>query len=873
MTRSTRSGHGDDEARRRDDVERLFAEALALRPEDRSEFIERVCAGDAQLRAELVSLLDHAATGEAFFDRLAQVVIPSESPPGPIVGPYRILACVGTGGMGAVYRARDTRLNRDVALKFLPASAGAAPDSEERLLVEARAAASFEHPNVCTVHEIGATADGRPFIAMAFYEGETLKERLRRGPLLWGEAIDIATQIARGLGAAHAHGIVHRDVKPGNTMLTPDGTVKLLDFGLAKVADVNLTRPGTTPGTIAYMSPEQVRGDAVDARSDLWSLGVVLYEMLAGVHPFRGGNDRVLIQAILHDAPASLRQSGAAVPRSLVRVIERLLEKDAGDRYRSADELLADLATIAAGGAHRPAGAGVQRVPLRRRKALIAGTPAVVLGAFALGLWLNDRAGVQRSNVATDGTVGSGGAVSLPKTIAVLPFANLSRDAQDDDFSDGLAEELIGALSRVRTLRVAARTSAFAFKDQTRDIREIGNALNVGAIVEGSVRRTGSRIRVEARLIGVEDGLHLWSDAYDRELTDIFEIQRDLALNIARALRAELTAADVNRLGRRPTANADAFALYLKGRHFWYQRTPAGYQRAIEYFERAIAADPQFAEPHAGLGAIYALQAMAGAANAPEMRDRARSAVERALSLADDLAEAHAVHGLYLHAFAWDIDAAERELVRAVELDPGYATARVYLGNLLAATGRLDEAIAHKLRAVEVDPLAPSQSESLAFTLLRAGRPDEALKHVGNALELDSTYWRAHAVLGLYHELSGRFDDAIDTYRRANALAGATIHRTRADIARALALGGRRQEARRLIPEIEAEAATTGIIEPAVATALAAVGDLEAAFAWLERSYEQRHPHLPFITGDARFAALFDEARFTDLMRRVGMVR
>lgn len=870
---STRGGGRD----RRNHAERLYEQARALPPEGRTGFLERACGQDRALRAELASLLEHAEAAEELFDHLAEAVIPQRLPPTSTVGHYQIQDCIGVGGMGAVYRARDTRLNRDVALKFPPLYVGAVPDAEERLLMEARAAAALEHANVCTVHEIGETEEGRPFIAMAFYEGETLKERLVRGPLPPTEAVDLAAQIARGLGAAHAHGIVHRDVKPGNIMLTPDGTVKLLDFGLAKVIDLSLTRPGMTPGTVAYMSPEQARGDAVGPRSDLWSLGVVLYEMLTGVHPFRGGNDRAVIQAILHSTSESVRKRQAGMPRWLERVVDRLLEKDAGARYASADQLLADLASASVTSPVRiSVPAPRDAFSWRRREARIAVASFAIVLLSGAAVWLAGRGaapGAATAGLEALTKAASDRPVDGTKTIAVLPFTNLSRDPEEDYFSDGLTEELIGVLSRVRALRVAARTSAFAFKGANRDIREIALALRVGTVLEGSVRIDGDRVRVAAQLINAEDGFHLWSETYERELTDIFAIQRDLALSIASALEAELTPAERERLRRRPTVSPEAFALYLKGRHFWNQRTRIGYERAIEYFQQAIDVDSQYAGAHAGLAAVYSLQGLSGALGPGEARERMRGAVLEALELDDGLAEAHAVLGLYLHAFEWDAEGAERSQLRAIEVDPSYATARHYYGNLLSAMGRLEEAVAQKTRAVELDPLNPALSETLAFTLLRAGRVDEALQHVRNALELDSTYWRAHAVLGLFYETSNRLEQAIRSYERANELAGATIHRTRPDIARVLARAGRKQEARQVLAQQQAEAARTGMGEPSVATALIELGAVEEAFGLLERAYQQRHPHLPFIAGDPRFARFEDEPRFIDLMRRVGVWR
>jgi TolB-like protein/Tfp pilus assembly protein PilF len=450
---------------------------------------------------------------------------------------------------------------------------------------------------------------------------------------------------------------------------------------------------------------------------------------------------------------------------------------------------------------------------------------------------------------------------------------NFSPDSGEEYFSDGLAEELIGALARIDALRVAARTSSFAFKGRTGDVREIGEALNVATVLEGSLRRDGERLLVTVQLIDVADGFHLWSETYERRFTEIFDLQRDLALQIAAALEAELTPGERARLASRPTEHLEAYTSYLKGRHFWNSRTPIGYQRALDYFERATALDPEYAEAWAGLAGVYALQGLAGAVEADSARPLARTAALRAIELDGGNAEAHTVLGLYLHTYEWDAAAAEHEFLQAIALDPGNALARQSYGNLLGVMGRIDEALEHKQRAVDLEPLVPALSETLAFTLIRAGRLDEARRHVQNALELDSTFWRAHAVTGLIHEQLHQHDDAIRAYERANELARASMHRTKADIARVLARSGRRDEARRLVGELRAEAESTGVYEPSVATVLLALGDPDASFAWLDHAFRQRHPHLAFIGGDARFAGFDREPRFGDMMRRVGLWR
>lgn len=874
---SASSSRTDGDARR-DRAELLFEQARALPAAERARFIERACHADDALRDELTELLAHADAAERFFARLSLLVTQPKVEPVMVAGRYEIRSCIGTGGMGAVYRAHDMRLQRDVALKFLPPQFHAGLAAEEQLLREARSAAALEHANICTVHEIGETDDGRAFISMAYYDGETLKQRLQRGPIPLAEAVDIARQLARGIAAAHTHGIVHRDVKPGNVMLVAGGGVKLLDFGLARLADADASRPGMTPGTIAYMSPEQASGGTIDLRSDLFSLGVVLYEMIAGVHPFRAGHPYAVIQAVRHDPAEPLSRHAPTAPRALESIVMRLLEKNPDARHDSAAALIDDLEGVTRTSAESVTRASAERVAesvtrapgaaRRRRMAL----PAVgVLSIIALS-WLafsvvngDDAAapaGVTNATIA---------AASLPtaRTIAVLPFTNMSGDASQDYLVDGLTEELIGALSKVGALRVVARTSAFAFKDQNRDIREIGRALDVGTILEGSVQTSGDRMRVRAQLISVEDGLHLWSDSYDREVTDIFTAQRDLALLIAAALETNLTQSERARVAQRPTTNGEAYALYLKGRHFWNQRTPDSFRRAAGYFSQAIEVDPQFAAAHAGLAGVTSMQGLAGMLAPTVAHDRMRASARRAVQLDDQLAEGHAVLGAYLHVYEWDVDAAERAQLRAIELDPRLITAHYFYGNLLRATGRLDEAIEQYRIAIDLDPLDPTLSERLGRTLVLAGRPEEARAHFLDALDLDSLFWWPHGGLGTYHEAAGHWDEALAAYRRAHQLGGRMLP----EIGRVLARSGNEREARSVLAQLERETSSTGLHEPMVATVLFALGDVDAAMMWLEHSVAERHPLLRFMPGDPSFTALEAEPRYMELLRRIGLRR
>jgi TolB-like protein/DNA-binding SARP family transcriptional activator/Flp pilus assembly protein TadD len=456
-----------------------------------------------------------------------------------------------------------------------------------------------------------------------------------------------------------------------------------------------------------------------------------------------------------------------------------------------------------------------------------------------------------------------------PKAIAVLPCTNLSRDPEEEHFSDGLTGELTGVLAQVHSLQVVARTSAFAFKGENRDVREIGRALAVGTLVECSVRRAGERVRVTAQLIDAVDGFHLWADTYEREGTDVFAIQSDLALRIVRALEAELTPAERERIARRPTTSPEAHALYLKGRYFWNQRTSSGYARAIEYFERAIQLDPGYAAAYAGLAYVHSMQGLSGVLSPAESTERTRAAALQALELDDELAEAYTVLGGYYHAHAWDSEAAERAHLQALALDPSYPTARHWYANFLSSIGRLEEAIEQMRKAVELDPLDPHLSGRLGSLIVAAGRPEEALEHIRNALELDSTFWQAQESLGYYYETTGQFEEAVRAHRRAAELAG-TNSIARVGLARILALAGMKNEARRILGELQAEAERTQLYTPGVAWVLVALDDREGALEWLERSYQQKHPNLRFI-GRSIDPRLAIDPRYLDLRYRIGL--
>jgi serine/threonine-protein kinase len=613
------------------------------------------------MRGELDSLLAAHEQAGSFLDR-PPATEPSEPGTGARLhagtrlGPYEIVDLLATGGMGEVYRARDHRLGREVAVKTLPSASLADPSRRRRFDQEARAAGALNHPNILAVYDVGTEADG-PYVVCELLEGDTLGGRLRGrpGPLPVAEAFALARQIAAGLAAAHEKGIVHRDLKPANVFVTADGRAKILDFGLAKWLPAagppeatDATRPGTLLGTVGYMSPEQLRGEPADRRSDIFSFGTVLYEMLSGRRAFGGGSAAENMSAILREEPVPL----PGVPAALDAVVQRCLRKRAEDRFPSGRHLLSAL------------------------------------------------------DAATSG------AVSVPPaapSIAVLPFANLSADPDQDYFCEGLAEELITALARLPGLRVAARSSSFRFKGRGADLREVGTELHVDRVLEGSVRKAGGRLRVAVQLVDVRDGYQLWSERFDRSLEDVFAVQDEIAAQVARTLAPALTAGEAARAGRSRTPDLEAYHLYLRGRHSWNKRHQGGLQTAVRYFAGAVDRDPAYAAAYAGLADTYGLLALDvyGVLAPSEAMPRAKAAAERALDLEPGLADARAARAWVRLHYDWDWQGSEDDFRASLDLDPGRATTHHWYSFLLSARGRHEEAAREARRAWELDPLSP----------------------------------------------------------------------------------------------------------------------------------------------------------------------
>ncbi|MGA9751430.1 MAG: protein kinase [Acidobacteriota bacterium] len=731
---------------------------------------------------------------------------------GTRLGPYEILSPLGAGGMGEVYKARDTRLGREVAVKVLPAEFAADRDRLRRFEQEARAAAALNHPNILVLHDLG-THEGAPYIVTELLEGESLRQRLRGGPLTPTKAVEFAIQIAQGLAAAHAKDIVHRDVKPENLFITRDGRVKILDFGLARLragdpleekgrsqaATADLpTREGTVLGTPGYMAPEQVRGLASDARSDLFAFGCVLYEMLSGERAFTGETPTDVTVAILTKELPPLAKD---VQPSLERVVRRCLEKRPEDRFSSAQDL------------------------------------AFTLAAF--GQDADDRAGTPRagSPVRDDGP-----------SIAVLPFANLSADPEQEYFCDGMAEEILNALAHVEALRVVARTSAFAFKGRTEDIRQIGRSLNVGAVLEGSVRKAGSQLRITAQLIDVATGYHLWSERYDRHAEDVFAIQDEISLAIVERLHVHLLGSERAAIERRHTENLDAHRAYLRGQFHWNTFTPEGFARSRQSFEEAVRIDPGYAPALAGLGQWYISQAFWADYPPEEAWSKASAFADQALRVAPDFWMGHTVKGSLLANFERRWTEAEAALRRAVSLGPGQAPARFNLAALQFVRRRWEEMATEVRLALRLDPLSPPYCAWNAIWLHAGGYQDEAASEVERLASVAPDHWIPHHARAMLAAGDGRLDEARASCERALELSGGALWDIAllACICQAAGDGRRTEE---LQAELE-ERARSGHVSPTFFAYIAdARRDVSDAVRWLEHAFSIRDPNAVFYRG------------------------
>ncbi len=902
-------------------IDRIFKSAIERTGAERAAFLVEACDSD-ELRAEVESLISaheqtgsfldapaHEVAGVHFVNDATKIPIDERSLmlSGKRLGRYQVVSHLGSGGMGEVYLAEDLQLKRQVALKLLPAALTQNQERLRRFEQEALAASSLNHPNIITIHEIGK-AEGLNFIVTEFIKGQTLRELMGSARMELPVALDVATQVASALAAAHASGIVHRDMKPENVMLRPDGLVKVLDFGLAKLTESptsGVDQEGTTlaredtevgmvMGTARYMSPEQARGLKVDARTDIFSLGVVLYEMLAGRAPFTGATTADVISALLHKEPPALSMLAPDVPADLQHIISKAMRKDRDERYQTSKSLLTDLKTFkqeldfavrlersAPADTKGPATKSraqatdahvgtenAEQVPAARptsnaeyiasrieqHRGLAVASILLLLAAIGIAYFFYGRRDSSTAQI---------------ESMAVLPFVNESGNSDLEYLSDGMTESLINSLSRLPQLSVKARSSVFRYKGKQVESSQVAGELSVQAILSGRVVQRGDDLTLYLSLVDGRNGNQLWGEQYNRKLTDLVLLQTDIARDVSQKLRTRLSSADQQKLAKNYTANSEAYQLYLKGRYHLSKLTAPELQRAISYFQRAIDVDPNYPLAYSGLANAYRALTLSGELLSTEISPKAKEMAQKAIQLDDSLAEAHAVLGVLICFYDWNMSEATRECKRAVELDPNSADAHQLYNIVLMHQRRFDEAIVEIRRARELDPLDLLINAREAQTLAYAGRSDEALAQARKTLEIDPNYWFAHMWASEAYLIQGRFDQAIAEARKSREILRVGTHQT-AFLGYALAKSGRESEARAEVNELLKLSKQRYVSPYNVAMIYAGLGDRMETFAWLERGIEQRDPKMVILNVDHKFHDLRDDPRFQDLLRRVG---
>lgn len=749
---------------------------------------------------------------------------------GKTLGHYRVIEQLGAGGMGVVYRARDDRLDRDVALKVLPCDDATDRAACERLRDEARRASALKHPHICTIYDVGE-ADGQTFIVMELVEGQLLRSLIAAPGLPPDRVARYGAQLADALAHAHTRGIIHRDLKTANVVITPDGRAVILDFGLAtqtKPGQIDdATRSMATPpehvlsGTLHYMAPELLRGHSADARSDIWSLGVMLYEMVTAQMPFSGANAYAASSAILHESPAPLPER---VPPGLRAVILKCLAKAPGERYQQASEVRAALDALGYESSHSVAAVAPMVAPPRRKIAPWAVAIGVVAVVLAVLIW---SGAFRRFMPASSPQI---------RSLAVLPLENMSGSAEQEYFADGMTEAVTAELSRIGNLRVISRTSSMQYRKTTKRMPQIGKELGVDAVVEGSVLRSGNRVRITAQLIHASTDQHLWADSYEGELTDILALQRNVATTIAGQIRGTLSPQPVTAQPT-PVVDPEAHELFLRGQHHLRMLTHQSTDRAVEYFTQAVAKDPNHARAHAGLAESYA--ALSTFYMAPnEAMPRARTAATKAAELDPSLAEAHAMLGHVSFTYEWDWEAARKHLERAIELNPNSADAHRTYSSYLSAVGRHDAAREEARIAQALDPVTTPIRGDLSWAYFMARQWDQAIEHGRRTTEMHPQFFFPHGVMGQICSIQGRFDEALSYAEKADALSDSPI--ALAQVGTVYARAGKKQQAQRIIDQLAALSKKRYVCAYNVATIYVAMGDNARALQWLEEAFLQR---------------------------------
>jgi eukaryotic-like serine/threonine-protein kinase len=800
---------------------------------------------------------------------------------GRTVSHYRILEKLGGGGMGVVYKAEDFRLGRHVSLKFLPEQLSQDSQAIERFQREARAASSLNHPHICTIYDVDIF-EGQNFIVMEYLEGQTLKHRISGEPIDIEHVPDYGYQMADALEAAHAKGIIHRDIKPANIFITDRGQIKLLDFGLAKLMplrksakaglprssdfgvttqDAHLTSDGVALGTVAYMSPEQVRGMELDERTDLFSLGLVLYEMATGQRAFTGNTSGVIFDAILNRAPIPPVRLNSAIPIQLEQIIGKALEKDRELRYRTASDIRADLQRLKrdtdSARAVPITSVQVTKQTFRRHwpHFVWAGVLSALLLLFAFNIGnLRDRVFMVSNQ-------------SRVESIAVLPFANVSNDPKTEYLSDGITESLINSLSQLPNLTVMSRDTVFRYKGQAADLPKLGRDLHVRAILTGRLIQNGDEVLISVNLEDVTNRRQIWGEQYNRKLSSLVSLQNEIATDIYGRLRPKIEGEGKRLLAKRSTESVEAYQLYLQGLFYWNKWTQADFKKAADYFTQAVEKDPRYALSYAGLADTYSLLGDSGYLPPSEAWPKAKAAAMQALEIDDTLAEAHTSLGLVKEHFEWDWAGAEREFKRAIELNPNSAAAHHWYGDFLANMGRSEEGLRETRKAVELDPLSLITNTSLGWQFYLSRQNDQAVEQLRKVLDIDAKFAPARRLLEEVYAQMGKQKDAVAEREKILSLSGSP--ELAASIEEDFSKSGYKGVLQSWLDGLTEISKYGYVSSYSIAEAYTRMGEKEKTFVWLEKAYEEHDSRLVSVSVEPLFASIRSDRRFNDLLRRM----
>jgi serine/threonine protein kinase len=769
---------------------------------------------------------------------------------------YQIVEEIGSGGMGRVYKALDQELNRIVALKMLKPEISSHPNIIKRFKKEIKLASQITHRHVCRIHDLGE-AEGIKFISMQYIEGQDLKDFIKQaGTLTVEKAVNITQQVCAALQAAHDEGVIHRDLKPQNIMIDKKGNAYVMDFGIARSLETEeMTIPGAIISTPHYMSPEQAEGKKADARSDIYSLGCIMYEMLTGKLPFEADTSVALLHKHLKETPKPPSRLNPQISPTLDKIIFKCMEKEPEKRYQKADEIIKAMDEA------KPEFMPAEK-PAKIRWKLYVPIAAIILIIAAITLIFLIRKEKQPAPLIQ---------TEWKNSIAVLPFEDLSPKKDQEYFCDGMTEEIIGKLSKLGELKVIARTSVMRFKDTEKDIKDIGQELGVVTILEGSVRKEKENIRISAQLINAEDGFHLWSGTYDRELASVFAIQDEIAQMIASKLRVELGGEEKALIVKRYTEDLEAYNLYLQGRYFLNKRTEEALKKSIEYFKQAIEKDPNFALAYFGLADSYMLAVQIEVLPTKEVLPKAERAVLKALEIDDKLAEAHATLGYIKFTYYWDWMSAEKEYKRAIKLNPNSSTAHLWYSQFLNVMKRHDESIAEIKKAQELDPISLFIAANVGFRYYYARLYDQAIEEVQKALELDPNYWVAHWVLGYVYAKKEMYNEAITELQKAVELQEGGVVETLPDLGWAYGISGKRAEALKILDQLEIASKQRYIPSLYFAIVYSGLGEKDQALEWLEKAYQEHDFRLVWIGCDPSFDSLRSDARFKELLKKMNL--